>query len=93
MTTLFETMLKRVPSSMCLSPSPFICFCPAEIKMSHSAPCSIWVLSVPLESKLYTILTSGATFLYISAILFIDSVIDAAANTESSVAAKDFTGV
>ena len=51
-TTLLATMLKRVPGITNLSLIAFICFCPAEMKMSHSAPCSICVLSVPLESKL-----------------------------------------
>ena len=58
--TLFSRMSKRVawstksrPSSLPFSASAssaFICFWPAEMKTSQSAPSWIWVLSVPEES-------------------------------------------
>ena len=38
----------------------FICFWEAEIKMSQTAPSSIWVFSVPEESKVNTSSTSGS---------------------------------
>ena len=60
--TSFCRMLKRVSLSMRSRPSSlplvaaasswFICFWPAEMNTSHSAPSWIWVLSVPEESKL-----------------------------------------
>ncbi len=68
-TTLFSSRLKRESDATKSRPSVFtsglaasswfICFCPAEMKMSHAAPSSIWVLRVPEESKLNTRVTLG----------------------------------
>ena len=71
-TTRFSSRLIRVPSRTKSSffsflsdamSSWFICFCDAEMKRSQTAPSSIWVLSVPDESKLNVSFTSGSAFL------------------------------
>ena len=73
-TTLFSTRSMRLSETTKSSPSVlvpvvsaasswFICFCAAEMKRSQTAPSSIWVLSVPEESKVKVSVTLGATSL------------------------------
>ena len=57
---------------------------------SHTAPSSIWVSSLPEESKLKLILTFLFSAMYLSPMAVRDSVREAAANTVSSTDSSFF---
>ena len=83
--------MKSRPSSFPDSVSAsswFICFWPAEMKTSASAPSWIWVLRVPEESKSYWRVTS-AWEANESPAFVRDSVRDAAAKTMSFCFSSD----
>ena len=89
--TLFSRMSKRVSWLMKSRPSSlpeaapasswFICFWPAEMKTSQSAPSWIWVLRVPDESKLKLMSAPSLAALKRSPASVSDSVSEAAAKT------------
>jgi len=65
-------------------------FLPAEMKISHSAPSSIWVFSVPEESKVKISFTFSFSAMYLSPSSVRVSVMEAAANTINSVSVASF---
>ena len=102
-TTLFSRKFTRVALSTKSRPSVltagsasisswFICFWPAEMNTSQSAPSWIWVLSVPEESKFIMTVTFGFAAIYMSATSVRVSVMEAAAKTMISTGSASDSG-